>query len=142
MYHPRPGEKGKGPLFWPNHLFSEAASAIFYMGIIVFLAGFFPKGLEAPANPFLTPEHIKPEWYFLSLYQVLKIMPKEFMGIADFNKPATLFFSGIVVALLLAVPWLDRTHKYAQHPKARPIMTALFSLGLIAFVVLTYLGGQ
>jgi len=142
MYHPRPGEKNKGPLFWPNHMFSESASAIFFMGIMVFLAGFFPKGLEEPANPFSTPEHIKPEWFFLALYQILKLVPKDFAGIEDFNKPATLFISGIIVLFVMAIPWLDRTGRFAQHPFARPVITTLFIIGIIGFILLTYLGGQ
>ena len=140
MYHPRPGEKGKGPRFWPNHITNELASAICFMGVIVLLAGFFPKGLHPPADPFTTPDHIKPEWYFLALYQVLKLAPKEFMGIQDFNKPFTLALSGIVVLLMLALPWLDRTAPTLQHPLKRPYILLIVLLGLIGFIGLTYWG--
>ena len=36
---------------------------------------FFPKDAFIPANAFVTPAHIKPEWYFLANYQTLKIFP-------------------------------------------------------------------
>jgi ubiquinol-cytochrome c reductase cytochrome b subunit len=31
---------------------------------------------------FVTPEHIKPEWYFLWAYQTLKIFPSEMLGLS------------------------------------------------------------
>lgn len=140
MYQPRPGETGSGPRFWPNHIVSELASAICFMGLIVLLAGLFPKGLHPAADPFTTPEHIKPEWYFLALYQILKIVPKEFIGIEDFNKPFTLIFSGVVVLAMMALPWLDRTPSTLQHPLRRPWILASVVLGLAGFVALTYWG--
>ncbi|HES57854.1 MAG TPA: cytochrome b subunit of the bc complex [Firmicutes bacterium] len=140
MYQPRPGERGRGPRFWPNHIANEMASAICFMGLIVLLAGFFPKGLHPPADPFTTPEHIKPEWYFLALYQVLKIVPKTLMGIEDFNKPFTLMFSGVVALFMLALPWIDRTPSTLQHPLRRPYILIFTVLGIIGFVGLTLWG--
>lgn len=140
MYIPRPGEKGYGPRFWPNHLISEAAMAIWAMGIIVFLAGFWPKGLEPPSDPFVTPAHIKPEWYFLSLYQVLRLVPKTFLGIDGFNKPFTLLLSGVVMFALLVLPWLDRTPPEAQHPRKRLKLVLVF-MGCLVLAALLTLGG-
>ena len=140
MYKPQPGERGYGPRFWPNHLVSEIAMAIWAMGIIVFLAGFWTQGLQAPADPFNTPAHIKPEWYFLALYEILRLVPKDFIGIQDFNKPFTLFFSGFVVVLLLLIPWIDRTPHTAQHPRKRIALVSVFLLCIAAAIVLTILG--
>jgi quinol-cytochrome oxidoreductase complex cytochrome b subunit len=140
MYHPRPGEVGKGPRFWPNHIFSELASAVWFMGLIVFLAGFFPHGLQRPADPFVTPEHVKPEWYFLALYQILKLVPKSFLGIEDFNKPATLIFAGVFFVVLMALPWIDKTPPDAQHPRRRLPLVIIFFTGLLLFAGLSYWG--
>lgn len=140
MYHPKKGEVGKGPRFWPNHIFSELASAVVFMGLIVFLAGFFPHGLQEPADPFVTPEHVKPEWYFLALYQILKLVPRELMGIQDFNKPATLIFAGVFTLALMALPWIDRTPPDAQHPLKRLPIVIVFVVCLIAFIGLSYWG--
>ena len=65
--------------FYPDHLALEAkvALAVGFLVIIIGVIGIFaPVGLGAPADPMDTPEHIKPEWYFLSLYQLLRYIPE------------------------------------------------------------------
>jgi len=140
VYHPREGEKVYGPRFWPTHLLTEAAVAVFTMGLIVVLCGLYVKGLEPPADPFTTPEHIKPEWYFLAVYQLLKIVPKEVFGIQDFNKPATIIISGLFFVALTLLPWLDRTPPDAQHPRKRPFLAILGVAFFIFFIVFTIWG--
>jgi quinol-cytochrome oxidoreductase complex cytochrome b subunit len=140
IYKPPPDEKVEGPRFWPTHLLTEAAVAIFCMGIIVVLCGLYVKGLEPPADPFTTPEHIKPEWYFLAVYQLLKVIPKDFAGIADFNKPFIIFLSGLFFLVLALIPWLDRTPAAAQHPRKRPIVSIAALLFIVFFVVFTIWG--
>ncbi len=140
VYKPKAGEKGYGPRWFPNHLTTELSQAIFFLAVVVLLSGYFTKGLGPPADPFTTPEHIKPEWYFLALYQVLRLIPQTFMGIEGFNKPFTLLLTAVVVILLLLVPWLDRTPPEAQHPAKRPVIFLLFCLGIIVAIVLSIWG--
>ena len=53
--------------FWPHYALSEFIAWYIMLGVLVTLAALFPAGLEDKANPLLTPEHVKPEWYFLSV---------------------------------------------------------------------------
>ena len=46
------------------------------LAILVVLASLFPAGLEGQANPLVTPAHTKPEWYYLGVYELLKMVPK------------------------------------------------------------------
>ena len=46
------------------------------IGGVLFLANLIPAPMGAPADPLKTPAGIKPEWYFLSVYQILKYVPK------------------------------------------------------------------
>ena len=65
--------------FYPDHVrteFKVTVGIILIVMAIGFIGLLIPVGLGAPADPLNTPEHVKPEWYFLSLYQLLKFIPK------------------------------------------------------------------
>jgi quinol-cytochrome oxidoreductase complex cytochrome b subunit len=72
------GGSGKAPVderlrpFWPHYLLDELIAWYFLLAILVVLASMFPAGLEDEANALETPAHIKPEWYFLAVYELLK----------------------------------------------------------------------
>ena len=51
-----------------------------------------------PANPLVTPAHIKPEWYFLWVYAILRAIPNKLGGVA------ALFGAILILAFL---PFLD-----------------------------------
>jgi len=59
--------------FWPDHVTTEMMVGLFLMYILTILSIIFPAGLGEPANPNITPEHIKPEWYFYFSYRILKL---------------------------------------------------------------------
>jgi quinol-cytochrome oxidoreductase complex cytochrome b subunit len=61
--------------FYPDHLASEFAVFLYIVLVISLLALVFPATMGEPANPSVTPEHIKPEWYFYPFYHLLKIVP-------------------------------------------------------------------
>ena len=62
----------EGIPFFPNHLLKEVIVAFMLIALLLTLATYYPAPMEPPADPFTTPEHIKPEWYFLAAYQGLK----------------------------------------------------------------------
>ncbi len=65
-----------GVPFFPDHFVKEAAVMALVLGLVVFLATLMPAPMGEPADPLKTPAGIKPEWYFLSVYQILKYVPK------------------------------------------------------------------
>ena len=65
-------EKKTFPL-WPDHIFTELIMATIIMITLVTLALLFPVHLGEPANPNVTPMHIKPEWYFYPVFRWLKV---------------------------------------------------------------------
>jgi cytochrome b6-f complex subunit 4 len=122
-------EKDSVP-FFPNHFMTEfyVVIGIVVLGIIIGALGMlFPVGLQAPADPLNTPLHVKPEWYFLALYQLLKYVPPQILGI-DGPMFAVV---GIILALLVFTIWpfLD---KKADSKKAMRVR----AIGVTAFVVL------
>ena len=100
--------------------------------------GIFHK--QDPADPGVTPPHIRPEWYFLSVYQYLKLMPAQIFGIN--GKAMGIFTSGLVMLMVLLLPfWFPlrrltlRQKEWGRGLKYFAIMLGLF---LISAVVMGF----
>jgi len=124
--------------FYPDHIRTELYVVIGIMVLVIIfgvLGMFHPVGLQAPADSLNTPLHVKPEWYFLALYQLLKYIPPKVLGI---DGPV---FG--VVAILLAVmavifwPFLD---KKEDTKKAMLIRAILVIIGVVVVIAMTIWG--
>lgn len=103
--------------------------ALLFVGVFFYPQISFPPDALEPANPLSTPEHIKPEWYFLANYQMLKLVPNEFMGIV---------LQGIIASLLFFLPVFDTGEE--RRAWRRPVFGAILFLGIAAFIILTIWG--
>nr|ACF71397.1 cytochrome b [Neosalanx jordani] len=84
-----------------------------------------------PANPLVTPAHIKPEWYFLFAYAILRSIPNKVGGVL------ALLFS---ILVLMLVPIL---HTSKQRGLAfRPFAQFLFWALVADVFILTWIGGM
>nr|YP_009944764.1 cytochrome b [Gymnorhina tibicen]QOD96145.1 cytochrome b [Gymnorhina tibicen] len=84
-----------------------------------------------PANPLVTPPHIKPEWYFLFAYAILRSIPNKLGGV--------LALAASVLVLFL-VPLL---HKSKQRSMTfRPLSQFLFWTLVANLLILTWVGSQ
>jgi cytochrome b6 len=64
--------------FFPNFLLRELMAWYVAIGALAALAALFPWTLGVKAEPFASaPAGIKPEWYFLFMYQTLKLIPSK-----------------------------------------------------------------
>jgi ubiquinol-cytochrome c reductase cytochrome b subunit len=91
-----------------------------------------PAPLDAIADPTDDSYIPRPEWYFLSLFQLLKYFP------GPLEPVATIVIPGLVTGALLSLPFLDR--RPDRHPLKRPLVTAGFAVLGAGVVSLTYLG--
>jgi len=92
LRNPKSGKGVRPVRFFPDFLKRVLVFWVFLLNAAVLLALFFPPELGEQADRFAqTPAGIKPEWYFLFLYQTLKIMPARI-----------LFLDGEMVAIGLA----------------------------------------
>ena len=66
-------EKEKFFKFWPDHGTTELLVGTLLIYVLTIVSLVFPAGLGEPANPSITPEHIKPEWYFFFNFRLLKL---------------------------------------------------------------------
>ncbi|MCH7903334.1 MAG: cytochrome b N-terminal domain-containing protein [Armatimonadetes bacterium] len=123
-------QKGPGVPFFPVQLFKDAVVVLFGVGLVVYLAAAFPPGLEAMADPSGTDFAPRPEWYYLGLFELLKIMP------AGWEVLATVVVPGIVSLGMIFLPWLDRSD--SRHPAMRQwiIVTGTFIILMIGLMTL------
>ncbi len=92
--------------FFPNFLLREAMAWYIAVGVLGVLAAMAPWGLGVKADPFApAPAGIKPEWYFLFMFQTLKMIPAKIFAI-DGDVLGVLSFSGAGLVWLL-LPFFD-----------------------------------
>ena len=113
----------KGVPFYPDHVALEAkvALGVVILVVVIGVIGlFFPVGLGSPADPMDTPLHIKPEWYFLALYQLLRFIP-ETIGATS---PV------LAIVLIMIWPFLDR-----KPDRSKKTTRIRFWLSLVTVVI-------
>jgi len=115
--------------FFPDHLLTEIAIGIFLIFLVSQLAIIFPVQIGEPANPAVTPEHIKPEWYFYPVFRWLKLFS---------------FQTGIVstigiVMVMFAWPWVDASIE--RRFPGREVSVFIGIAAVVAMVVLVLIEG-
>ena len=129
-----------GIAFHPYYTVKDLFGTGFFLIIAAFIIFFIPNlgGLFlehdnfVPANPLITPAHIKPVWYFTPFYAMLRAIPDKVGGV---------IVMGGANLILFGLPWLDRSpvKSIRYRPFLHKVMIGLFA---IAFVILAYLGMQ
>jgi len=137
-----PGEEAaasaKRPMrFVPDFLLRDLFGWTLALGVLAALAALYPWELGEKADAFAAaPAGIRPEWYFMFMFQTLKYVPGGAVAGLEYEAIAILTFS-LAGALFLLVPFLDRG---AAAGERSPMFTALglFSLGFM--VAMTAIG--
>ena len=122
--------------FVPNFLLRDLIGWILAIGVLAALAAIFPWELGHKADAFApAPAGIKPEWYFLFMFQTLKYLPAkilllegELVGIIAFS------LGGL---LLFFVPFLNRT---PGHGRRKLVFKVIGIVVLVFMVVMTIVG--
>jgi cytochrome b6 len=122
--------------FFPNYVLRDSIGWLSALAILAGLAAFFPTELGVKADPFTpAPAGIKPEWYFVWMFQTLKYIPGRVAGLeGDVLGVMAFLIAGL---LLLLVPFLDR--RSARGAPDR-LFTAIGLAAIAYIVVLTWLG--
>nr|AIG53078.1 cytochrome b [Ctenotus nigrilineatus] len=122
--------------FHPYYSYKDLLGASLFLMLLLSLAMFSPNLLGdpenfTPANPLVTPPHIKPEWYFLFAYAILRSIPNKLGGVL------ALLFS---ILILMLVPMLHTSKQRGY--SFRPFSQALFWTLVSNIIILTWMGGQ
>ncbi|NQY80517.1 MAG: cytochrome bc complex cytochrome b subunit [Candidatus Caenarcaniphilales bacterium] len=126
-------KKKKYEKFFPDFLVKDFMVWLFFFNLVAGIVALFPWGLGPEADPFApAPAGIKPEWYFLAMFQFLKLLPPhigpfegEILGIA---------FFGVLALVLFVAPFID-TGKSKAVSKFFDVYGILFTIGFVGFTV-------
>ncbi len=124
MSAPQTPKEQEGYKFFPDHVLTEINIGLFILFLCTILAIVLPVEMTEKANPLITPEHIKPEWYFFPMYKWIKLTP-EAVGI---------FFPMVVIGIFIFWPFIDRWITKITKSKALPVI-----IGIIGMVIVTSL---
>lgn len=125
--------------FWPNEIIRMAIVSLCTLAVIT-VVSVLPVVLDywgltrwveisEPADPRATPVDIRPEWYFLAVYQYLKLPPLEILGISG-KTIGVLSMAMFMVAVML-LPFWDR-----RRPDRPPGVLHCFLVTLVIGVLL------
>jgi cytochrome b6 len=93
--------------FFPNFFLRELMAWYIALGVLGALAALAPWELGTKADPFApAPAGIRPEWYFMFMFQTLKLIPAK-VGFVDGEALGVLAF-GAAAAVWLILPFLER----------------------------------
>ncbi len=144
-----PAGKLIGVPLWPHQAVLMAQLFLLLTGGLLFLAAFFPAHpveIYGPPQPG-TPS-VKPDWYFLWVYGLLKLIP----GWMEAHLPGTVInpeniggvlLPGAILALFVLWPFLDRRREpqhYLESPEQAPKRTALGIAFISLFLILSIAG--
>nr|YP_138278.1 cytochrome b [Hyla chinensis]AAT07872.1 cytochrome b [Hyla chinensis] len=122
--------------FHAYYSYKDAFGFAFMLALLAALSTFAPNILGdpdnfTPANPLVTPPHIKPEWYFLFAYAILRSIPNKLGGVL------ALLFS---IMILFLLPILHTSNQ--RTTTFRPLAKLLFWALVANTMILTWIGGQ
>lgn len=124
-----PEEKKKYKKFFFDYFAAEFPVWLAVFALLIALSAVWPRTLEPEADPFAAaPLGIKPEWYFLSQYQALKLFPGnlEYLGMA---------LMGLIPLLFLVVPFLDKAIPADKRGKQVERAGIALLIGLVALTI-------
>lgn len=124
--------------FVPHFVLREAFGWTFAIALLAALSAFYPWELGVKADPFKpAPAGIRPEWYFLWMFQLLKYVPAHVLGLE--GELVALGGIGVAAAVAFTVPlWATnaRTRAVARWGGVMAIV------GIAVLTLLAYGGGE
>lgn len=122
--------------FFPNVLYKDLAIWLVVLGAVTTLAVFLPPEIGVKADPLApTPENIKPEWYFLFLFQTLKLFPGQILGLN--GETIALMLIAAAILFLFLLPLFDEK---TNRGEKSPLFTWIGIVYIAYFLIMTIVG--
>jgi cytochrome b6 len=126
--------------FVPNFMLRELLVWLIGLAVLAALAAFFPWELGQKADPFASaPADIKPEWYFLFVFETLKLLPAYILGIE--GELVGLAAFALAALLWLLVPLLDWRARAGSRSPLFTLIGWLAILYIFGMTLLSLTGG-
>jgi ubiquinol-cytochrome c reductase cytochrome b subunit len=129
--------KAKKSKTWPwfPKIFLYAVKLIaLFVAIMFILSSLFPLILPPPYSPETVSAYVvRPDWYFLAVYQVLK-----FAFFEGTHIPYAIGTIGLFFVILILLPFYDRSSR--RNPGMRPVFVTTGLIALVEFISLTIWG--
>ena len=116
------GERRNFFNFFPDHMLTEGIMVLVLMIVLSVLATALPAHLGEKANPLATPEVIKPEWYFYTVFRWLKL----------FSGTFALLSIGFIIFLMFSWPMVDR---WFQTKTKYPQASVWIGMGSVIIII-------
>jgi len=129
---PLKADAGPSMPFYPYQALKDTLAAALVFAVLLTVAVLINAPLDEAADPTGGGYVPRPEWYFMSLFELLKYFPGRLEPVA------TVLIPGLVVTLLFLLPFLDRGAE--RHPAKRPAVIGSFIVVLAAITFLTVVG--
>lgn len=124
--------------FYPHYVLHDVMWWYVALAVLAALALFWPWELGTKADAFApVPAGIRPEWYFLAMFQTLKLLPAHVLGIEGEVLGVVAF--GAAGAALVALPFLDRRAARGQSSRLVTVGGLLAVAYLVVFTIYGYL---
>jgi cytochrome b6 len=122
--------------FFPNVVYKDLMFWLVLLGITVTLATLLPPEIGIKADPLAPPpENVKPEWYFLFLFQTLKLFPGDMYGLN--GEVVAVLLVTLAILFFFLIPFFDKS---SQRDKRSPVFTLIGVAYLLYFLVMTVVG--
>ena len=123
--------------FFPHYALRDFLGWLVALGVLAALAALFPWELGEKADAFApAPPDIRPEWYFMFMFETLKLVPGGSIAGLEYEAIPIIGF-GLAALLLLLVPFLDRG---VVRRGRSPLFTAAGVVGVLYMLALTAWG--
>jgi cytochrome b6 len=133
-----PEEKKKYIPFFPDFALKDFLLWVVVFNILIFLALYFPWELGNKADAFASaPQGIRPEWYFMFMFQSLKLLPAHVLFIEG-ELLGVLFF-GIAGFLWMMIPYLKIKKKEGRKIQTLTLIGIVVVVFIIVMTILGYL---
>jgi ubiquinol-cytochrome c reductase cytochrome b subunit len=91
--------------FFPYFALKDLQGYVILLLVLYWALAWYPESIKEEqkyinANPLVTPEHIQPEWYFLSAYAVLRAVPNKLGGVISLGLYVIVFYFLVFIKTL------------------------------------------